>query len=230
MDEEERNWHGGAFSQMRARLMRDSDTEEAAAELLEETEGDAPEEDIEATGVIEHRDAVLVPLVDMTEDDRIAEEAKMVYSFRNPDVNTEVWFVALGAEYAGNNGMKAFLAEHAADMRGAIIINLEAMGAGELSFIEEEGYLFTQKPSSRLKRYLHKATEITGIPTSKARISWRESAASLAMKRGLQAMTLAGIEGGKQALLGQGDDVLENIDEEMIAENAQFIIELIKNV
>lgn len=161
---------------------------------------------------------------------RIAEEASLVYSFRNPDVNTEVWFVALGSEYAGNGGIKAFLDEHADELRGAIIVNLEATGAGTLSYIEEEGYVTTRRPSSRLKRFLRKATEVTGITAGTERIDWRESAASVAMHRGLQAMTLAGMEGGKPALLGQGDDVLENIDEAQIAENARFVLELIKNI
>ncbi len=35
--------------------------------------------------------------------------------------------------------MNAFLAEHSQDLRGAIIIELEGMGAGELSFVEREG-------------------------------------------------------------------------------------------
>ena len=234
VDEEERNWHGGAFSQMRARLLGDAEAEEAAAELVDEVEANAADLtqaiEIEDAPVAERVSSVAVPLVDTTEDARIAEETKMIYSFRNPDINTEVWFVALGAEYAGNSGMKAFLTEHASDFRGAIIVNLEAMGAGQLSFIEEEGLVLMQKPSSRLKRFLSKATEITGISVEKARIDWRESAASLALKRGLQAFTLAGMEGGKPALLGQGDDVLENTDEAQVAENAQFIVEMIKNI
>lgn len=229
-EEDERSWHGGAFSQMRARLLREESTEEAAAELVEEVEDELASQAIENTPVVKRVASVSTPLVDTTEDVRIAEEVKMIYSFRNPDVNTEVWFVALGAEYAGNSGMKAFLAEHADDLRGAIIINMEALGAGELCFIEEEGLLIAQKPSSRLKRFLHKATDITGVSTSRASITWRESAASLAMRRGLQAMTLAGMEDGKPALIGQGDDVLENIDEHTVKDNAQFVLELIKNI
>lgn len=229
-EEDERSWHGGAFSQMRARLLREEATEEAAAELVEEVEDELASQALENAPVVERAGSVSTPLVDTTEDARIAEEAKMIYSFRNPDINTEVWFVALGAEYAGNSGMKAFLAEHSEELRGAIIVNMEALGAGELCFIEEEGLLIAQKPSSRLKRFLHRATEITGVPTSRASITWRESAASLAMRRGLQAMTLAGMEGGKPALLGQGDDVLENIDEHTVKDHAQFVLELIKNI
>ena len=265
-DENNRPWHGGAFSQLRAKF--DDLKGEIANRVGGEAEAEAAEEDpYDALDVTEEGDEVAyedeeavaeedayaeaedegeadaAPVAkkskrarkdaadeEAVDDERIAEEAKMIYSFRNPDVNTEVWFVALGSEYAGNGGMKAFLAEHADEMRGAIVINLEAMGAGDLTFIEEEGLLLASKPSSRLKRFLRRATEVTGIGTTTEKINWRESAASLAMKRGIQAMTIAGMEGGKPALLGQGDDVLENIDEAMVEANAEFVYEVIKSI
>ena len=230
-EEDSRSWNGGAFSQLRARLAKEEAVEEEAAELAEEAGADLDLATIEVEDAeVQARETTAVPLVDTTEEARIADETSMVYHFRNPDINTEVWFVALGGEYAGTSGMKAFLAQHSADLRGAVIINLEATGAGEFSFIAEEGRIMTQRPSSRMKRILQKASEITGLATPSASITWRESAASFAMKRGLQAMTLAGMEGGKPALMGQGDDVLENVDEASVAEKAQFIVELIKNI
>ena len=81
-----------------------------------------------------------------------------------------------------------------------------------------------------MKRFLHKATEVTGLSTGRGRIDWRDSAASVATRRGMQAMTLAGMEGGKPALLGQGDDVLENVSESKVVENARFVLEMIKNI
>jgi hypothetical protein len=160
---------------------------------------------------------------------RVAEEIKQVYKFRNPDVDVEVWFVALGSELTGNGGAKAFLAEHASELRGSIIINLEALGAGKTTYIDNEGLLQTKTPSSRMKRYLKKATQASGVTTSTAKIGWRESAASLAMKQGYQAMSVVGMDGGKPAMLGQGDDVLENIDLQTLNANADFVMGLIKN-
>ncbi|MBQ9068867.1 MAG: hypothetical protein IJ131_07375, partial [Eggerthellaceae bacterium] len=241
-ESDDRAWHGGAFSRSRAKGEEADGVDDIVEE--EEAEQDASDQGVDAagrTGELVDEDAAEdegqpKPAANtespaMSEgDDHIAEEVAAIYNFRNPDINTEVWFVALGSEYAGNGGMKAFLAEHADDLRGAVVINLEAMGAGELSFIEEEGCIITRRPSSRLKRFLHKATEVTGLSTPHACFAWRDSAASVAMRRGFQAMTLAGVEKGKPALLGQGDDVVENIDESMVAENARFLLELIKNI
>ena len=36
-------------------------------------------------------------------------ELQQISQFRNPDINTEVWFVALGSELAQNGGMRAFI-------------------------------------------------------------------------------------------------------------------------
>ena len=55
------------------------------------------------------------------------EELNEVYQFRNPDIDAEVWFVALGSELAQNSGMKAFLEAHQSELRGAFIVDIDAI-------------------------------------------------------------------------------------------------------
>ncbi len=194
-------WQGGAFS---TRRMESSDL--ASEDIAEESaHAAAPEE-------------------------AVAEELKQIYQFRNPDIDTEVWFVALGSELAQNAGMNAFLAEHQQDLRGSIIIDLDALGAGELCMLEQEGEYKPVKTSSRMKRYTKKASQATGLSVGTARLQWEESAASFAIRHGFQAMHLVGMDGRKPALYGQADDVLENIDEETLRANADFVMELLKNI
>lgn len=157
-------------------------------------------------------------------------ELEQIYQFRNPDINTEVWFVALGSELANHGGMRAFLAEHNQDLRGSIVIDLDALGAGNLSLIEREGYYRKVKTSSRMKRYTKKASQATGLSVETGAILWKDSAASIAIRQGFQAMHLAGMEGAKPAFFAQGDDVLENIDEETLGNNSDFVMELLKNI
>lgn len=196
-----RPWNGGAFS---ARRVENADFD---SESLAEESAQAAASEIE-----------------------ISDELQQIYQFRNPDINTEVWFVSLGSELAQNSGMKAFLAEHQQDLRGAIIIDLEALGAGDLSMIEQEGQFKTVKTSSRMKRYVKKASQATGVSVSSGRILWQDSAASFAIKHGHQAMHLVGMAGSKPAYFAQSDDVLENIDEETLSSNADFVMELLKNI
>lgn len=197
-----RPWHGGAFSPRRMER-----AELDSAELAEESAA-----------------------YDERLDPGVSDELQHIYQFRNPDINTEVWFVALGSELAQNGGMRAFLAEHQQDLRGSIIIDLDALGAGELCMVESEGEYRSVKTSSRMKRYVKKASQATGIDVGGARLGWMNSASSYAIKHGYQAMHLVGMQNGKPAYFAQGDDVLENIDEETLAANTDFVMELLKNI
>ena len=157
-------------------------------------------------------------------------ELNEVYQFRNPDIDAEVWFVALGSELAQNSGMKAFLEAHQSELRGAFIVDIDAIGAGDLTMIEREGFLKPSKASSRMKRYIRKASQATGIKVASGVLLSEESAASYAAKHGCQVTHLVGMEGGKPALYGQQDDIVENIDEKKLASNVDFLMELLKNM
>ena len=55
---------------------------------------------------------------------------EQIQDFHNASINMEVWMVALGSEVDENAGIKAFLMEHAQELRGAVIIDVEGLGAG----------------------------------------------------------------------------------------------------
>lgn len=197
-----RPWHGGAYS---ARRMENSNL--SSEELADEAAAAAVPTPVE-----------------------LNEELNEVYRFRNPDIDAEVWFVALGSELAQNSGMKAFLEAHQSELRGAFIVDIDAIGAGDLTMIEREGFLKPSKASSRMKRYIRKASQATGIKVASGVLLSEESAASYAAKHGCQVTHLVGMEGGKPALYGQQDDIVENIDEKKLASNVDFLMELLKNM
>lgn len=159
-----------------------------------------------------------------------AREEQQIYEFRDADVNVEVWFVALGSEYSGDAGMKNFLHMHADELRGSIVINLDSVGAGRLSYLEHEGKVRKTKISTRMKRYLRMAVQATGIDVAANSVDWRDTPASVAARHGLQAVTIAGMEGGKPAYMGQGDDVLENIDEGNLQRTVDYVMNVVKNI
>lgn len=196
-------WEGGAFSRLRV--------------------------DRTDTGAYEDVD-VDEPVFAHPEDSGVSSELQQIYQFRNPDITTDVWFVALGSELTQQGGMNAFLTDHNQDMRGAIIIELDSLGAGSLSMIDREGEYRKAKTSSRMNRYIRKVSQATGLPVDHAAILWGDSAASVAIKQGFQAMHLVGMEGGKPAFFAQEDDVFENVDEEILRDNADFVMELLKNI
>lgn len=166
------------------------------------------------------------PLAEGGED---AEE-KSVEKQRPQGFSTEVWFVALGAELADNAGIKSFIAKHSDDLSGAVVIDIDAMGAGTLSLIDEEGIIRRVKASSRMKRYVTKAGTSLGLHINSVKMDWRESAAYYTNRRGLQTIHVAGMKDGKPAYLGEIDDKLENISDEKLLENTAFVLELLNTI
>ena len=198
------SWRGGAFSRARTTAEDEPDDMAAGARGLAAADGRS------------QRTA--------------SEEMRHIYQFRHPDLDTEIWFVALGSELANCGGMRAFLAEHEQDLRGSIIVGLRALGSGELCFIEKEGTSGAEAASSRMRRYVKKAAQSLGINVESASIPWMTSATAIATKKGFQAMSIAGMDGSKPARFAQGDDVLENIDEAVLQQNTDFVMELLKNI
>ena len=77
----------------------------------------------------------------------------------NDLLDKEVWFVALGASGAGAQGMKNFLDLHSSELRGSLIINLEAVGAGTISYIDVEGTGKPRRADRRLMSLVKKASK-----------------------------------------------------------------------
>lgn len=235
-----RSWHGGAFSRRMMKSEAALSEETSSGELFNSEEYN--NEPYEHTPRALYEQAERGRREAAREDDSyeygyesmpsqlVDDGIEQVYRFHDQAINTEVWFVALGSELAGNCGMNAFLSEHAQDLRGAIVIELEGLGAGTLSLVEREGVYRSVSFSSRMKRYVKKASRVLGESVPSVKMCWRDSAASVAGTHGLQAMHLVGAQGSKPALFGQADDVLDNVEEETMLRNSDFVMELLKNI
>ena len=237
-DEEEGGWNGGAFS-LKDKLSgaagkvhlpkigKKEDVYEETDNLedVPETE-QAPEAKVADALPEEPKDASS----DAEEEQRLQSQAAVARQFRAPHVDSEVWFVALGAEEISHSGIKAFIAQHASKLRGSIIIQLDGLGAGTLTYVEEEGAFRTVKSSSRMKRLIRKATQTSGISPETTSIKWQDSTSSYANSHGCQALHLAGMEGGKPAFMGQEDDMIEKLDEDLLYDNVDFVCDLMSAI
>lgn len=235
--EDDDDWQGGAFDSFKARLPKKDQFEEGFASEAHDSERrqsiPAVSSDAFAAALAAANAAAEAsgnPVVSEDIHQSHEEDIQEVYSFAAGDINTEVWFVALGSDLAGNGGIKAFLAEHAPDMRGAVIVNLEALGAGTLSYLEREGAIKQTACSPRMKRFIRKASQASGVDIRTDRMDWRESPASYAQKHRMQAMTLVGMDGKKPAYYAEADDILENINPEALDRSANVVVELLKNI
>ena len=215
-----RGWNGGAFSLNRLRKGEEAAPEEAYADGAPAYEGEE---------FVESNPALRID-GDAGTAEQINRELKKLQDFRHPDIDTEVWFVGLGAEQYSHSGINAFLEEHADEMKGAIIVNLEALGAGSLSCIEQEGAYKPYKVSSRLKRVLRQASERSGVGYHTDRIVSRETPASIAMSQGIQAITIAGMAEGNTALYSADNDIIENIDPQALEDASNFVMAILKSM
>lgn len=221
-----RGWNGGAFSL--SRLKRSQNKAEEPTPEQDEIYDDVTLEESQALvedNPYTHTDN------DAITAEQINRELRKLQDFRHPDIDTEVWFVALGSEQYSHSGITAFLDEHADEMKGAVIINLEALGAGTLSVVDQESETFkTHRPSSRIKRFVRQASERSGVVYHTAPLTCRETPATIAMARGIQAFTVAGMGDGNTALYSAENDIVENIDPESLKEASNFIMAILKSI
>lgn len=218
--DDHRGWNGGAFSLNRLRKGEDDQMEDAYYDEAAAYNGE---------GIVDASPALRID-GDADTAEQINRELKKLQDFRHPDIDTEVWFVGLGAEQYSHSGINAFLEEHSDEMKGAIIINLEALGAGALSCIEQEGAYKPYKISSRLKRVLRQASERSGVGYHTDRIVSRETPASVAMAHGVQAMTIAGMADGNTALYSADNDIIENVDPQALEDASNFVMAILKSI
>ncbi len=237
---EDEEWNGGAFSKVRAKVGRVGRGAEPDEGLSDEMYGDAEAGNRGGRGRGERsaEDAAArrarrlqnpfgdLPLTPSAQLD----ERELIQQFKNGSVSCEVWFLAVGAELANNAGIRSFMNAHADELRGSIVIDLDGLGTGQLSLIEEDGIFQVKKPSARLKRYVNKASSALGMKLGHGKMRWRNSGAWCTASGGLQTLHLAGMAGGKPAFAAQADDVVDNISEEALRENAAFVMEILRQI
>lgn len=249
------DWKGGAFSDLRARIAgrmaHDDQVLYSDEELAGAEAPDAPSDAdaVALDGAPDGATQAMLPLTDADTHEPLSEtavvqaaspaeqdaaahadEIDQVYSFAAGDINTEIWFVALGSQVDSNEGIRAFLSRHAAEMRGAVIVNLEALGAGEVSYVEKEGAVLQSSSSSRMKRYLRRAGQSLGVSIKGASIEWKDSASSYALRHHMQGIGIVGMEGDKPAGCGEAGDTVEAVDPALLSQNTDVVIELLKNI
>lgn len=229
-------WEGGAFSNIAGKIKlpkKNKNEEEPAFEENVVAEDMPVDNDVEYSEDYEtDPDAPITSSESRINSmvDPVPDFDQQIQDFHNASINMEVWMVALGSEIDENAGIKAFLMEHAQELRGAIIIDIEALGAGELSLINSEGVIRKSQTSSRMKRYVRSAANKLGVVIQSVDVPWGMSSAAYASKCGYKTLRLAGMDGKKPALYMSKNDVVENVDENKLKENVKYLLQLIQTI
>ena len=164
---------------------------------------------------------------------RAAQIRESVVSMTENDLlDKEVWFVALGASGAGGQGMKNFLDLHSSELRGSLIINLEAVGAGTISYVDVEGTGKPHRADRRLMSLVKKASkEVRGSEMKAKSLEWRNTDATPAMIAGMRALTLMGFADNGVAPVDwhTAEDTANIVEEDKLEYMTRLLLKVIEN-
>lgn len=216
--DEDGGWKGGATTRAGLRLVED-EAEGAAsgdASAANDAAADAPagekpmDSDATAPTDDDLRDAVLA----MNDDALLCHD---------------IWFVGLGASGLGHAGMKAFLAQHRKQIRGAFVINIDAVGAGELTMFTREGIINSRRADRRMVRSLARTAADLHIGLAQAEHEWGSTDATPSMRAHVRSITITGVNpSGMKALSGTPADVIERVNPAQAAQVAALVTEMIR--
>ncbi len=141
----------------------------------------------------------------------------------------DIWFVATGASGADHAGIKDFVDKNRKKLRGAFVINLECIGAGELTMLTTEGFGNVRKADRRLSNLLGKVADDLHMNVSKLDRPWADTEATPLMRKHLRGVTLMGMGASElPAFARTENDVPENVDPEQVEDVCALVMEAIR--
>ena len=141
----------------------------------------------------------------------------------------DVWFVALGGSSLDHAGMRSFLQQHRQEIRGSFIVNLDCVGAGELSVLTHEGVEGTRRADRRLGRILTGVAHDLHTDLVQKSFDWTSTDALPAMSSSMRSVTIMGVnELGLPALSHTADDVAENVSGDQATLVTEIVTEAIR--
>lgn len=143
----------------------------------------------------------------------------------------EIWFVATGAEEAGTWGMRAFLDAYQEDLRDALIINLDNLGAGSLFWITEEGMARRYHCDRRLASLARRVAREGELPVKGREYRGLSTDATPALARRFKAMSIMAFDiNGRLPHWHWHTDTVENVSVENLELAADLVTRLIREV
>ena len=141
----------------------------------------------------------------------------------------DIWFVATGASALGHAGIKDFIAKNRKSLRGAFVINLECVGAGDLTLLTNEGLGAPRRADRRLARLISSVASDLHLDLGQLSRTWADTEATPLMRSHLRAVTLMGLGDNElPAFAHTADDVPENVNPEQVENVCALIMETIR--
>jgi hypothetical protein len=170
-------------------------------------------------------------------DDRfIAEEAARIRRRVTERVDRalaekEIWFVATGAEESGTYGMRALIDAYGEDLKDALIINIDNVGAGTVAYVTEEGMARRYHCDRRLAAQAKRTAREREMPVRGVPYRGLSTDATPALARRLHAMSVMAFDiNGRLPNWHWTTDTVENVQEHTLEQAVEFVTALVRDL
>ena len=141
----------------------------------------------------------------------------------------DIWFVATGSSSLNHAGASAFVDAHRKDLRGAFVVNLECIGAGDLALLTQEGFGVTRRSDRRFLSLLESVAADLHLGVDKVARPWANTDATMLMRKRMRAVTLMGLGAGDlPACAHTAEDVSANVSPERVEDVCALVLEAIR--
>jgi hypothetical protein len=144
--------------------------------------------------------------------------------------DTEVMVVATGCEEAGLVGMQKFLRTHIDDLERAWIINIDNVGAGDVSYTTAEGMLLRHKTGKSLVEMAGKVAKLPGLNVEGRPFRVMSNDTEPVLLRRLDAMTVIATRDGVPVNWHWKTDIVENIDPDTVDTAYRFVEAMVRRL
>ncbi len=143
----------------------------------------------------------------------------------------EVWFVATGAEEVGTVGMKAFLDEYSKELKDAVIINIDNVGAGALYWVTAEGMAWRYKSDRRTVSLARRVSRERGLLVRPRVYRGLSTDATPALARKFRAMSVMSFDiNGQLPNWHWPTDTTENVSGELVELASTFVTAMVRDL
>jgi hypothetical protein len=149
-----------------------------------------------------------------------------------PLAHTRVWFAFSGAEETDHFGLRSILNAHTRDMRQALFIDLEGVGAGELVMVTRHGIGLHYAPDPGLLASAKKVAEEHPEWCIEGKKMVMSEEVSTLTHLGYRAICISGYDPSTGGLpqWHQREDTVENLDPDCLIKARDFTFALLKKI
>ena len=153
-----------------------------------------------------------------------------ILAMGDDDLKThDIWFVATGASNLNNAGASEFVAAYRKNLRGATVINLDCVGAGDLAMLTQEGFGIPRRADRRFVATLESVADDLHLALAQVARPWANTDATMFMRRHLRSVTIMGMDAGEsRACAGTSADAPESVNYERVEDVVALVLEAIR--